>query len=335
MRYSFPMLRVMALFLLWLVLSLLTLWATAALYIDIRHHALRVPLAALYVLLIAAVLWKVPGVAKPALVVVAFVVVLTWWLSLRPTNSADWQQNVARLPQIEINGDRVTIHNYRNCDYQSENEYSNCWGDRALNLSQLRAIDFFLTNWGIPYISHPIVSFDFGNNQHVAFSIEARYKVGQQYSAVLGFFRQFELIVVAAAESDVIRLRTNFRKDEEVYLYRTNLSPEVARAIFRSYAAYLDRLRGKPQWYNALTRNCTTTMDRQISEAMPNPQPRSLRRLLLNGNLDEFLYDRHRLVTNGLSFGKLKEQAHINGVARAVKDPVQFSEKIREGRVGF
>lgn len=328
------MLRVIVLCLLWLIVTLITLWAAAALYIDIRH-VLRIPLTVLYVVIIAVILWKAPEPTKLALVLAAFVVVLTWWLSLRPTNSANWQQNVARLAQIEINGDRVTIHNYRNCEYRSENDYSNCWSDRTFNLSQLRAIDFFLTNWGIPYISHPIVSFDFGNNQHVAFSIEARYKVGQQYSAVLGFFRQFELIVVTAAESDVIRLRTNYRKGEEVYLYRTNLSPEISRAIFRSYAAYLDRLRVKPQWYNALTRNCTTTMDRQISEAMPNPEPRSLRRLLLNGNLDEFLYDRHRLVTNGLSFEKLKEQAHINPVAHTVKDPAQFSENIREKRAGF
>lgn len=335
MRYSFAMLRIVALFLLWFVLSLLTLWATAALYIDVRHPALRIPMAVLYLLLVSGVLWKASGVAKPILILTAFILVFIWWFSLKPTNSADWQANVLRLAQVEINGDQVTVHNYRNCDYRSEYDYSNCWSDRTFSLSQLRAVDFFLTNWGIPYISHPIVSFDFGNNQHVAFSIEARYKVGQNYSAVLGFFRQFELIFVTASESDVIRLRTNFRKDEEVYMYRTNISPEVARAIFRSYANYLDRLRSHPEWYNALTRNCTTTMDRQISEAMPNPQPRTLRRLLLNGNLDEFLYDRHRLVANGLSFAKLKQHAHINAVARAVNDPAEFSARIREGRVGF
>ncbi len=329
------MLRIVALFFLWLALTLLTVWATAALYIDVRHHALRIPLAVFYVVAVGAITLRVHGIARPVLVVVAFVVVVAWWFSLKPTNNADWQLNVSRLAQVEINGDLVTVHNYRNCDYRSEKDYSNCWGDRTFNLSKLRAVDFFLTNWGIPYISHPIVSFDFGDNQHVAFSIEARYKIGQDYSAVLGFFRQFELIFVTAAESDVIRLRTNFRKGEEVYLYRTNLSPEVARAIFRSYASYLDRLRSHPEWYNALTRNCTTTMDRQISEAMPNPQPMSFRRLLLNGDLDEYLYSRGRFVTGGLSFDALKQQAHINNAAHTVTDPAQYSAKIREGRAGF
>ena len=329
------MLRLVALSILWFVLTLLTVWATAALYIEVRYHPLRIPLAALYVVIIGCILWKAHGIAKPVFILISFVIVLAWWLSLKPTNSADWQANVSRLAQVEINGDAVTIHNYRNCDYRSENDYSNCWGDRSFKLSQLRAVDFFLINWGIPYISHPIVSFDFGDNQHVAFSIEARYKVGQNYSAILGFFRQFELIFVTAAESDVIRLRTNFRKDEEVYLYRTNLSPEVARAIFSSYAAHLDRLHRNPEWYNALTRNCTTTMDRQISEAVPNPVPISFRRLLLNGTLDEYLYSRGRFVTNGLSFPALQQQAHINAVAHTVTDPAQYSAKIREGRVGF
>src|SRR5512142_681521 len=111
------MLRVIALFFLWFFLSGLTLWATAALYIDVRHHAVRIPLAILYVVIVAVDVWKVHGAAKPALVLVAFLVVLAWWLSLKPTNFADWQANVAHLAQVEIDGNVVTIHNFRNCDY--------------------------------------------------------------------------------------------------------------------------------------------------------------------------------------------------------------------------
>jgi hypothetical protein len=41
------------------------------------------------------------------------------------------------------------------------------------------------------------------------------------------------------------------------------------------------------------------------------------------------------LVTGGLSFEKLKKQAHINPVARAMKDAEGFSERVRANRVGF
>jgi hypothetical protein len=39
-----------------------------------------------------------------------------------------------------------------------------------------------------------MVSFDFGNGQHLAFSLEARYQLGQTYSSILGFLRQYELL---------------------------------------------------------------------------------------------------------------------------------------------
>lgn len=98
---------------------------------------------------------------------------------------------MARRAWAETAGDRITIHNVRNCDYRSETEYTNCWSDRTYNLSDLRGADFFFVNWGVRWIGP------------LAFSIEARYKAGQTYSAILGFFRQYELIFNAADERDV------------------------------------------------------------------------------------------------------------------------------------
>ncbi len=142
---------------------------------------------------------------------------------------------------------------FRDCRYRTEKDYSDCWSDRTYDLSQLRGVDFFLDNWGIKFASHPMVSFDFGD-QHLAFSIEARYRPGQSYSLFRGFYRQFGLIVVAADESDVIRLRTNYRKDpdEDVYLYRVQVTPAVARAMLMIYVNYMNNLKDNPEWYNEL-----------------------------------------------------------------------------------
>jgi Domain of unknown function (DUF4105) len=57
-------------------------------------------------------------------------------------------------------------------------------------------------------------------------------EIGENYSAIGGFFRQYELIYIVAGERDVIRVRTNFRRGEDVYLYRTTASPEKARERF-------------------------------------------------------------------------------------------------------
>jgi hypothetical protein len=319
----------------WVVLALLTLWAAAALFVDCRIPALRIPVTLIYVLGVMAIFVKLRRFRWAAVVyLVGFCSVLAWWLTLTPSNEGNWQPNVDRTAWAEIAGDRVTIHNLRNCDYRTETDYSDCWSDRTFYLSQIRAADLFLTNWGIHFVSHPILSFQFGDNEHIAFSIEARYKAGQAYSTVLGCFRQYELIFVTADERDVIRLRTNYRKDEEVSMYRLQGTPETARAMFLTYVAYLNKLKDHPEWYNEVTRNCTTTIERELA-ANVNSQQRWNYQFLLNGTLDELLYDRGRLVTGGLPFPELKQRQHINAAARAANLSPDFSALIRAGRVGF
>ncbi|MGC1422897.1 MAG: DUF4105 domain-containing protein [Terracidiphilus sp.] len=320
---------------LWLILAVLTLWALAALYIDTRIAAWRIPLTLIYGIGIFVILFRFKWSAKAAaLCLAAFCIVLVWWFSLKPSNDENWQPDVARTAWVGFDGDRITIHNLRNCSYRSEFVYENCWSDRTLDLSQIKGADLFLTNWGLSFASHPIVSFQFGDKQHVAFSIEARYKTGQSYSTILGCFRQFGLIFVASDERDVIRLRTNYRKDEEVYMYRIQVRPEVARAMFLTYVTYLNKLNDHPEWYNELTRNCTTTIQKPLAANTDNPQPWTYQ-YILNGKLDELLYDRGRLVTGGLPFSALKSREHINAAARAAGDSPDFSALIRAGRIGF
>jgi hypothetical protein len=129
-------------------------------------------------------------------------------------------------------------------------------------------------------------------------------------------------------------LRTNYRKDEQVFMYRTTISPERARAVLLTYLEYLNNLRDHPEWYNALTRNCTTALDRQIAADLQNSQPRSYR-LILNGTLDELLYQRGRLVTDGLPFPELRRRGHINAAAKAANQSPDFSALIRVGRIGM
>jgi hypothetical protein len=329
----FRALKILAAVLIWFVLLLLSLWAVAAIYVDCRIAVLRIPLVVVYAgtvifLLVWVKRWKALSCFS------CFCLVLAWWLSLAPSNDRNWRADCARTASADINGDHVVVHNVRDCKYTSETEYSDCWSDRSFDLTQLRGADFFFVNWGIPWIGHPIVSFDFGDGQHLAFSIEARYRVGQTYSSILGFFRQYELIFLVADERDVIRLRTNFRKDEEVYMYRTNVPAGIARKLFLTYSGYLNRLHDHPEWYNAVTKNCTTTIDKQISEDLPNPKPWTYR-LLLNGSLDELMYERGRLVTDGLPFPELKQREHINPFAHTVGESPEFSTLIRLGRIGF
>lgn len=264
----------------------------------------------------------------------AFACVATWWLSLKPSNDRVWQPDVARTPWTEINGDQVTIHNFRNCDYRTEGDYTPHWETRTYDLSKLRAVDLFLAHWGSPWIAHPIVSFDFGDQGHVAMSIETRKEVGKSYSAVRGFFRYYELIYVFSDERDVVRLRSNYRQNEDVYLFRTMATPQQGRMIFLDYARRAGQLREHPEWFNALINNCTTNLFVHLANSAHGNVSRRDWRIVLNGHADEMLYEEGELAGN-LPFTELKRRALINPAAQAAGHAANFSDRIRAARPGF
>jgi hypothetical protein len=243
-----------------------------------------------------------------------------------------WQPDVAQMAWAEIKGDEVTLHNVRNCDYRTETDYTPRWEKRVVRLSQLKGLDLAINYWGSPYMAHPIASFQFADAPPVCFSIETRKEVGESYSAIGGLYRQFELIYIAADERDVVRVRTNFRKGEDVYLYRLNTTPEKVRERFLEYLTALNHLREHAHWYNAVTTNCTTTIRTQRAAATRAPWDW---RMLVNGFGDEMLYERGGLATGGLGFADLKKQAIINPAAKEANDAPDFSRRIRAGRAGF
>ena len=313
---------------------LATVWAAAALHFDFPFAGAA--LAVLYAALSVVLLWLARRrVWATASWVLLFAAVTLWWFSLKATNDADWQPNAARTAWAEIEGDRVILHNVRNCEYRTEMDYTPRWETRAYDLARLQHADLFLTHWGWPYIAHPIISFDFGGSDHVCFSVETRMRNGQSYSAVEGFFRRFGLIYVVADERDVIRLRTNYRKDEEVRLYRLTLSPEAVRAFWTGYVRRVNQLHEQPAWYNAVTENCTTSVRRDVAATLGHPALHWNWRILANGYLDEMLYQDGYIVGNNLPFPELAERANINQAAHAANDSPDFSALIRAGRPGF
>jgi hypothetical protein len=131
---------------------------------------------------------------------------------------------------------------------------------------------------------------------------------------------------VVADERDVIGLRTNYR-GEQVHLYPLRTPVERARKILLDYVKSFDELSRRPAFYNALTQNCTTTIRmhvQQIGVAMPWDW-----RLLVNGYLDQMLYERKAIVTN-LSLPELEQRSLINAQAQGADRSPDFSARIRE-----
>jgi hypothetical protein len=311
----------------WLVAFVCAIWAAGAFYYD--FPAARSPAAILFLLvLLAAIIFVRGKLLKLAIVFGGFAFVTLWWLTLKPSNDRAWQPDVAQTAWAEIKGDEVTVHNVRNCEYRTETDFTTHWETRTVRLSQITGMDLVIMYWGSPWMAHPIVSFRFADALPLCFSIETRKAIGQKYSAVRGLYRQYTLIYIVADERDSIRVRSNYRHGEDVYLYRTMASPTQARVRFLEYVAAINSLRDRPRWYNAITTNCTTNIrtQRPTSQRVPWDW-----RMLVNGKGDELLYERHLIATDGLSFAELKRQSWINKRARAADQAPDFSRLIRAG----
>ena len=296
----------------------------------------RLVLAAVYgvaglAAVVALVLHRGLRFALPVFAV-ALVAIGLWWSSLKPSNERDWQPEVARLAYATINGDLVTVHNIRNFDYRTETDFTPAYYDRTYDLTKLDSVDLVAVYWMGPAIAHLFLSFGFGDD-HLAISIEARKEKGEGYSSAKGFFRQYELYYVVADERDVIRVRTNYRKDppEDVYIYPRGGPRENVRRVFLEYMHKMNGLREHPEFYNTLTTNCTTAI---LTNTRVNPESLPFSwKVLLSGYTPAYVYESGRM-DQSLPFEELKRRSLVNAAAQAADQAPDFSRRIRAGLPG-
>jgi hypothetical protein len=187
--------------------------------------------------------------------------------------------------------------------------------------------DIFVSFWGPTLYGHTITSWEFDDGRHLAVSIETRSEQGEDYSALRGFFRQYELYYVMADERDLIALRTNHR-GETVHLYPVRAPPDKGRGLLLDFVVAINAIAAQPRWYNALTHNCTTTIWHH-AKAVGSRSPFDWR-LLANGYLADLAYERGTVNTS-IGLAELKRRSDITERARSVRDPEDFSKAIRDG----
>lgn len=299
---------------------------------EVASGALRQLLGGLFVLVLLATLvaltlpaWRWPAQAAFAVAVALF---LLAWAQVEPSNDREWTAEVARAPRATLTDATITFHDVRNFDYRTETDFTPAWYDRTYRLDRLQGVDLWSVYWMGPAIAHLFVSFDFGEDGKVAISIEARKSKGEGYSSVLGFFRHYELYFVVADERDVVRVRTNYRKDppEDVYRYSLKGGTEMARHFLLAYAERINRVAERPEFYNTFSTNCTTTIW-QLAEVNPGRIPFSWK-VLVSGYAAEYLYEKGRL-DGSVPFAELTRRGHVNARAQAADQAPDFSERIR------
>lgn len=261
----------------------------------------------------------------------ATLALLIWWLGIRASNDRAWIPEVARQTYGEVDGNRVTLHNVRNFHWRTRTDFTPRWETRHYALNELQSVDVALSYWGRPAIAHALVSFGFGDDRYVVFSVEIRRKEGDRFSEIGGFFKQYELSLIASTEEDSLRVRTNVR-EEDSYLYRVHMPPDNARSLFLAYVASANRLRDSPRFYHTLTANCTTIvfqMARRIVPGLPLDY-----RQLASGYLPEYFYDLG-VLQGAQSAAEYRRLGRYTDRARAHGNAPGFSRVVRQGVPGI
>jgi hypothetical protein len=226
-----------------------------------------------------------------------------------------------------VAGETVTLHNVRNFRWRSNTDYTPCWETRHYDLQRLHSVDMITSYWSSRAIAHVLFSFGFTDGQHVVFSVEIRRERGESYNEIGGFFKEFELSVIAADERDIVAVRTNVRGEDD-YLYRLRLPAADIRSLFLAYLEQSNQLVGTPRFYNTVTVNCTTLvyrMLRHIVGALPFSY-----RVLFSGYLPEYVYSLGGL-DGRYTLTELRELGRITERAKRAGDREGFSAAIRAG----
>lgn len=310
-------------------LTALVFGALATIALGVHVEGLPFALAALLLWLglaaaVALRLWRSRRMGWAALLICMATVGL-WYGTLTPRQDRDWAADVAHSVSGTVTGDIVTLHNVRAFDWTSDSTAVERWESRRLDLSKLQSVDMFTSVWDSPDIAHLIVSFGFSDGQHVAFSVEIRKEQGEAFSSIGGFFRQFEIALIAAEESDIVKLRTNHRK-ETVSLFPVALDAEQRRALFLSYLDFGNRLNAAPEFYNTVTANCSSTVWR-LAKVITEDVPFDYR-LLLSGRLPEMLEGLGAL-PGDMPMATRRAEALIKARAQAMPDGADYSTWIR------
>ena len=312
------------------VVCLLAIWGSLALWYQLRRTLLKALVLAAWIavsLTMLSALWQGRVAVGTCGFAVAFGGLLLWWRRLQPSNDRLWADEVAKMTTGSVEGNRVILHNVRNFDWRSNTDYTQRWETRCYDLQRVDTVDMILSYWSRRAIAHVLISFGFDDGDHVAFSVEIRRQKSQVFSEIGGFFKEFEVSVVAADERDVVRVRTNVRGEDD-YLYRIRIPIATMRSLFLAYVEQANTLAHSPRFYNTLSVNCTTLVY-HIMKHIVGYLPLDYR-LLLSGYLPQYVYrvgglDARYTLDELRAFGRITARAQKSDRSQ------NFSADIRAG----
>jgi len=321
--------------------SLFGLWTALALFYNVPLPPWAATILALAVALLYAsafrerllvrgrqdTFWRETCRSLAALAVTAAVAI--WYFGfITPNPNEDWITPHAKMPHVEVIGDKVHVGNVRNFTWHTATDYTPGYEDRVYDVSALSSMYFVISPiFDLEPAAHVWVCFGFNDGQHVAVSVEARGVKGRPFGLFPSMFRQFQLIYVIGDERDVVGLRGVARK-AAVRFYPVRATKEEMRAFFLDVMERAHSLEEHPEFYNLFTNNCLNNITYHIRRLGDRDLPSAVW-LVLTGFSDRYAYDYSFIDTN-LPFEKAREAYRIDEWMRNTPLDETFSQRLRE-----
>ncbi len=287
------------------------------------------------ILIVTAIFWKCIKILWYWLeriflfvLLIVLIIWLAWWLSQKPSNYRDWNSAESILPSISSSGRSIVIKNVRNHQWTSDMNFVPGYYDEVYDLDKIETLYYMIvpfSNFDGP--AHMMLSFGFSDGKKLVISAEVRKERGESFAAIAWVMNQFELMYVIGSEDDIIKLRTNVRKNT-VYMYPIVTPKETIQNLFQSMLIRADKLQREPEFYNTIWNNCTTSILMHANALRSDKIPWTLD-ALFPAHSDELVYALG-LIDTKLSLPEAREYYKIGQRVESLSGVTSFSESIRK-----
>lgn len=246
------------------------------------------------------------------LAILAIFIVYTYFIK-KPSNDRNWEVGFEILPKIEIDGSKVTVENVRDWRYKDKDITSKKYINETYDASRIKQTWFLVepfAKWD--GIAHTFFLFEFDDGKSVSVSVESRREKGEDFSAFMGLFNNFELIYLWGSEEDLIGRRL-IVEQSKVYKYPLTIPKSWQSNLFVELAKETEELYDHPRFYNTLINNCTNILAKSANRIKKNVVPLHIS-WAFPGYSDDLLY-KLKFIPTDKSLEELKKESLITEVS--------------------
>ncbi|KND49203.1 MAG: putative membrane protein [Parcubacteria bacterium C7867-008] len=262
--------------------------------------------------------------------VLAVIAALLFFLSIQPRTDRNWSEEFSRTATATtLSNGHIALSNVRDWTYGNGTITSKEWRTVEVDPKAIKKVWFVtepFSQWKA--VGHTFLSFEFKDGTTLSFSIEARREAGEDYSAIRGLFKSYELSYQWGTERDFITRRMLYL-DHPVRRYPLAITSTMSEALFRGSVNQTNELATRPRFYNTLTENCTNALAHIVNDLAPKTLPYNIS-WNLTGYADQYLMEQgfiklvegtQETTRNHFELTSYKDQVLKNATA----DPEDFS----------